>query len=347
MNYERQHGKSNGVTSSRTRFLLMVLLVTILPLILLMISSGTAYAAEPGGQPDQTMGMDPIVFAAVFLCIGLVIGIIAVLGGTGGGVIFTPLMMGFTPIDSFVIRATGLFVALCGSLIAARPFLRRGLANIKLILYAGVPYAVSAVIGAMLAGYIKATMGETGDAIIRLALGLLVVGLALLMILGGRRVEYPEVKNVDGFTERLGMSMSYYEESLGKIVNYKVNRAPVGILLFCGVGVISGLFGVGAGWAMVPVFNLLMLAPLKVAAASSKVLIAVGDAGAIWPYISSGGLFPLFAIPSMVGLVAGTAIGTKIMVRVKATFIRWLVIVVMSGSGIKLILDGLSRLGIM
>jgi uncharacterized membrane protein YfcA len=48
----------------------------------------------------------------------------------------------------------------------------------------------------------------------------------------------------------------------------------------------------------------------------------------------------------MVGLVAGTAIGTKIMVKVKATFVRWLVIAVMLGSGIKLVFDGLSRFGI-
>ena len=80
------------------------------------------------------------------------------------------------------------------------------------------------------------------------------------------------------------------------MVDYKVKRAPVSIALFCGVGLISGLFGVGAGWAMVPVFNLVMLAPLKVAAASSKVLIGIGDTAAIWPYIMAGGIFPLFAI---------------------------------------------------
>jgi hypothetical protein len=166
----------------------------------------------------------------------------------------------------------------------------------------------------------------------------------LLIIFGGRRVEYPEVQNVDSFTERLALSMSYYEESLGKVVDYRVKRAPVGILLFCGVGLISGLFGVGAGWAMVPVFNLVMLAPLKVAAASSKVLIGIGDTAAIWPYIMGGGIFPLFAVPCMVGLVIGTIIGAKIMIKVKARFIRWLIVAVMFVSGIKLVLDGVSRL---
>jgi uncharacterized membrane protein YfcA len=290
------------------------------------------------------MELSGIEFFFVFLAISIVIGIIAVLGGVGGGVVFTPLMMGFTSIDSFIIRATGLLVAMAGSLVAARPFLNRGLANMRLLLMAAVPYAVFAIIGAMLAGYVKSSAGDTGEAIIRLVLGGLVIGIAFLIIFGGRRVEYPEVKNVDGITKRLALATSYYEQSLDKVVSYKIARAPVGILLFCFVGLISGLFGLGAGWAMVPALNLAMLAPLKVAAASSKVLIGIGDTAAVWPYMMDGGIFALFAVPCVIGLVIGTIIGAKIMLRVKAGFVRYLIIAVMFGSGIKLVLDGIDRL---
>jgi uncharacterized membrane protein YfcA len=305
---------------------------------------GAVYAAD--GVNQATMGLNPVTFALLFLGICLGIGIIAVLGGVGGGVVFTPIMMGFTPIDSFIIRATGLFIAMCGSLVAARPFLRRGLANMRLLLFAGVPYSIFAVSGALLAGYVKQTTGETGEAVIRLILGLLVISLGLLIILGGKRVEYPEVKKEDGFSRKLGLAMSYYEKSLDRVVDYKITRSPVGILLFCGVGLVSGLFGLGAGWAIVPVFNLVMLAPLKVAAASSSVLIGIGDTGAIWPYLSSGGIFPLFAVPCMIGMVVGATIGARLMPRIPAKYTRWLVIILMFGSGVKLVFDGLSRLGI-
>lgn len=291
------------------------------------------------------MELSAVEFFFVFLAISIVIGMIAVLGGVGGGVVFTPLMMGFTPIDSFIIRGTGLLVAMAGSLIAARPFLNRGLANMRLLLLAGVPYAIFAVIGALLAGYIQETAGETGEAIIRLSLGILIIGIAGLIFFGGRKVEYPEIKNVDSITERLAIATSYYEQSLGKVVYYKVKRAPVGILIFCFVGLISGLFGLGAGWAMVPTLNLAMLAPLKVAAASSKVLIGIGDTAAIWPYMKDGAIFALFAVPCVIGMVIGTIIGAKIMIKIKAGFVRWLIIAVMAGAGIKLILDGVSRLG--
>jgi len=290
------------------------------------------------------MELGSIEFFFILLGVSIIIGIVAVLGGVGGGVVFTPLMMGFTTIDSFIIRATGLLVAMAGSLVAARPFLNRGLANMRLLLLAAVPYAIFAVIGALLAGYVKETAGDTGEAIIRLSLGILVIGIAALILFGGRKVEYPEVKNVDGITERLALATSYYEQSLDKVVNYKVARAPVGILLFCFVGLVSGLFGLGAGWAMVPALNLVMLAPLKVAAASSKVLIGIGDTAAIWPYMLDGGIFVLFAVPCVIGLVIGTIIGAKIMLRIKAGFVRWLIIAIMFGSGVKLVLDGIDRL---
>jgi uncharacterized membrane protein YfcA len=116
-------------------------------LLLLPLISGTACAAE-----YQTMGMDPVTFFVVFLVACIIIGIVAVLGGVGGGVVFTPLMMSFTDIDSFVIRATGLFVAMAGALVAAKPFLRRGLANVRLLFFAAIPYATFTAIGALLAG---------------------------------------------------------------------------------------------------------------------------------------------------------------------------------------------------
>jgi uncharacterized protein len=303
-----------------------------------------ACLATAGNGVDSSLGISPAAFFFIVLGVSIVIGVIAVLGGVGGGVIFTPLFMGFTPIDSLVIRATGLFVAMCGSLIAARPFLLKGLANIRVIFFAAVPYSACAIIGALMAGWIDDSMEETGDALIKLMLGILVIGIGGLILFGGSKTEYPEVENVDGFTSRLGLSMSYMEQSLGKVVNYKVKRAPLGLLLFCFVGLISGLFGLGAGWAMVPTFNMGMLMPLKAAAATSKVLIGVGDTAAVWPYMNHGAIIPLLAVPAMVGLVIGTIIGSKIMLRIKAGPIRYLIILVMIFSGGKLILDGITNL---
>ncbi len=306
-----------------------------IPMLLLLMLSDTVAA-------QGILAESPEIFFGAILAICIVIGIIAVLGGVGGGVVFTPLFMGFTTIDPYIVRATGLFVAMAGALVAARPFLRRGLANIRILFFAAVPYATFAIIGAILASYVEATMGDFGDYLVKFLLGILVILIGLIILLAGSRVEYPEVKEVDSLSQKLALGMGYWEESLGKVVKYDVTKAPVGLLLFCAVGLISGMFGLGAGWAMVPVFNLVMMAPLKVAAACSKVLIGIGDTAAVWPYIMGGGIFPLFAVPSMIGLIVGTLIGAKIMVRVKAGFVRYIIIAVMFLAGVKLLQSGIT-----
>ncbi len=52
----------------------------------------------------------------------------------------------------------------------------------------------------------------------------------------------------------------------------------VGPAAVFGVGLVSGVFGVGGGWALVPVFNLVMGLLLKVA--YSETTTALGDAAA-------------------------------------------------------------------
>lgn len=317
-------------------------------MLILLLSVAILYAAETSQVAqvtEETMGISPLMFFIIFVVVTTIMGIFAVLAGVGGGVIFTPIMMGFTPIDSYIIRATGLFVAMAGALIAARPFLRRGIANVRLLFMSAVPYGVFAIIGALLAGYMHATMGIKGEAFVRGALGVIVIAIGLLFVFAGGRTEWPEVKEVDGFTEKMALTMGYWEDSLNKVVDYKVTKAWLGIILFCGVGLISGMFGLGAGWAMVPVFNLVMLAPLKVAATCSKVLIGIGDTAAVWPYIAGGGMFPLFAVPCMIGLILGTYTGAKIMLKIKAGFVRWLIIGIMFFSGIRLVMKAANMLG--
>ncbi|MFO7898922.1 MAG: sulfite exporter TauE/SafE family protein [Planctomycetota bacterium] len=306
-----------------------------------MVSAATA---PETANPNGVMGIHPLLFCFLLFVGCIFIGVFAVLGGVGGGVIFTPLFMGFTPIDSYIVRSTGLFVAMAGTLVAARPFLRNGIANIKLLLVGAVPYTVFAVVGALLAGYIEQTMGASGEAFIRGALGIVIIGIGALFIFFGGRTEYPTVDEVDGPTQKLGLPVPYWEDSLEKVVRYKLTRVVPALLLFCGVGLISGLFGIGAGGAMVPVFNLVMLAPLKVAATCSTVMISLGSTAAVWPYILSGGMFPLVAVPCMIGMIVGAHIGARIMLRVKAGFVRWVIIALMIGAGVRLITKAIHML---
>lgn len=113
------------------------------------------------------------------------------------------------------------------------------------------------------------------------------------------------------------------------------------MLICCGVGFISGTFGLGAGWAIGPTINMIMLAPLKIATTTSAVVISIGDTAAIFPYFMYGSLLPIFAVPAVAGLMTGARFGSAVAVRVKAKYIRYTLTTILLFAGIKLIWVGL------
>ena len=53
--------------------------------------------------------------------LSVLIAVIAVIAGVGGGVIFTPILLAFTSIDTLIIRSTGLVVAMFSGLVSTGP----------------------------------------------------------------------------------------------------------------------------------------------------------------------------------------------------------------------------------
>jgi len=270
----------------------------------------------------------------------LVIAIVAVLGGVGGGVLYTPVMLGFTSVDSLLVRSTGLVVAMFSGLVSSGPFMRKGLADIRLVFYCAIPIIIGAMLGAQTALSVAENMGEEGDALVRLLLGLILVFIAVMFIMGGSQNEYPKTKKLSRISHWLNFKSEYYEESLQKNISYQASRAVRGGILFLAVGFTGGFFGLGGGWAVVPVLNLVMTVPLKVSAASSGVLLAMGNAAAIWPYIMKGALIAVFAAPWMIGQVIGGILGAHILAKVKAGFVRIILIILLLMTSIKLISRG-------
>lgn len=276
--------------------------------------------------------------------LSLIIAIVAVLGGVGGGVIFTPVMLGFTSVDTLLVRSTGLVVAMFSGLVSSGPFMRKGLADIRLVFYCAIPIIIGAMAGSQVAISMSENMGETGDAIVRLLLGGVLVFIAVMFILGGSKNEYPQVKKIDKLSDKLNLKSRYWEESLNKTVHYQPTKALLGGILFFLVGFTGGFFGLGGGWAVVPVLNLVMTVPLKVSAASSGVLLAIGNAAAIWPYIVKGALIAIIAAPWMIGQVIGGILGAHILAKIKAGFVRNILIVLLILTSIKLISRGIEGL---
>ncbi len=319
----------------------IMIVVAIISYIVIAIAAAAVPTPE-GGMPGGIL----VGWLVGFFIASTLIAILATIGGIGGGVIFTPLVMAFTPVDSLVARGTGLIVAMFSGLMATGPVMRSGLANFKMVVFLCVAFSIAAFSGAQGAVVVAALLGEWGEALVRLLLGLIIGGLILYFIFGGKKIEWPDVKKSDKITLALGLRQPFYEPSLKKVVDYGLNNMGflfAGILL---VGLGSGFFGMGAGWAMVPFQNVIAGTPLKVAAANSVVLLGMGDCVAVWPYFMMGALIPLFAAPWLAGQVVGGLFGALVLVQIKAGFVRWLLIGLMGFSCWGLITRALAMWGV-
>ena len=296
----------------------------------------------------ESVGPDSIALLSLgFFLLSFVIASIAVAGGIGGGVLFTSLMLAFTPIDSLIVRGTGLVVAMFSGLISTGPLMKSGLGNLKLAMYCNVGYGSGAYFGAQGAVLTSERLGMAGEGFVRIALGVVVFLLAFYFLRGGAKTEWPQVDRVDRFTEWLGLARPYYESSTGQLTEYRVTRAGQGIVAMVAVGVLSGFFGLGGGWAIVPTMNLVMGVPLKVAAACSGILIGMGDSVSVWPYILAGAVIPFFAAAWLVGQVLGGMVGARILIVLKSGPLRFMLIGVLLFSGFGLVGKGLVSMGYM
>ncbi len=274
------------------------------------------------------------------------IGFIGTLGGIGGGVIWSPVAMAFTPMDSVIIRASGLVVAMFNALVATGPLARTGLCNIRLGLFLMIPVGIGAFVGAKSAIFVATAFGVTGEALVRMALALIIFALFLYFLLGGKKSEYPEVKKEDGFTRFFQLNLPYYEPSAGKVIDYKLHRGLLfGIAVFF-VGLVGGFFGMGGGWAIVPALNVIMGAPLKVAAAVSMTGLGMGSCVSVWPYFRAGAMIPIVIAPLLVGQIVGGVLGAQVLIGMKAAFVRFILIGVLLFTAFGLFTKSLALLGV-
>ena len=237
----------------KTRFLktpwlelCLMLVVVLLSHIGLAIISAVAQAPAPG---EMSTGMIALWLTGLFL-ISFAIAIVGVIAGIGGGVIFTPIMLAFTPVNSLVIRAAGLIVAMFSGLMASSLFLKKGLGHFKLCIVLVASQGLGALVGAQLAIAAASAFGASGEGVIRIVLGFILVGIAIYFFTGGKKMEWPNITKVDSLTKWMRLEHSYREESDGKVYSFRVTRILLGLLLVSLVGFMGGFFGMGAGWAL-------------------------------------------------------------------------------------------------
>jgi hypothetical protein len=176
--------------------------------------------------------------------------------------------------------------------------------------------------------------------IVQISLGGTIIGICVLMLVA-KKSEIPDVSQADNLSSALRIYGVYREGSTGEIINWKIHRTPLGLGLFIIIGIMAGMFGLGAGWANVPVLNLLMGAPLKISVATSKFLLSITDTSAAWIYLNQGCVIPMMVVPSLVGIMLGSFVGVRLLAVTKPAVVRWIVIGMLAFAGVKAFFKGL------
>ena len=160
------------------------------------VQAAQAAAANPDAG-DQVDNHPWWFWPGCLLVFCFVLGIIAVMAGVGGGVLFVPLVAGFFPFHLDFVRGTGLMVALAGALAAGPGLLRRNLASLRLTLPVALIASACSVAGAVIGLALPTDIVQT-------CLGCTILGIAFLLLFY-RNSAVPTVTKQDAVGLALGI----------------------------------------------------------------------------------------------------------------------------------------------
>ena len=262
-----------------------------------------------------------------------ILGILSVLAGVGGGVLFVPFVSALFPFHMDFVRGASLFATLAGTISSTPEVMKKGLAPLRLVFPIAIMVSISAIIGAKIGLMLP-------DKIIRILLGIIIFMICIIMILTKKIDNSSNIIGGDYISNLLSLKGIFYDDSLNKHIEWKASRTLITISIFIVIGFIAGMFGLGAGWANVPVLNLIMGLPLKVSVGSSLFIISIGNTSPALVYLSSGSILPIITIPAVMGMYLGSRIGIKFLKKTKPVFIKHLVILLLFLSSLLSILKG-------
>ena len=253
---------------------------------------------------------------------GAVAGGIGSLLGLGGGILIIPLLtLGFdVPLRAAV--GVSLVSVIVTSGASAAVFLERRVADLRLGMTLELFTAGGALFGAFVAFLVEERL------LAALFSGLLVYT-GVSMIRSGRQPGAPgaDVVAASGTPTALVTPTTPGTPSTHP-GDYQVRNIGRGAAVSTGAGVISALLGVGGGIIMVPVMHLTMGVPLRVATATSNLMIGVTASAAALVYLARGGIDPYIAGPVAVGAFLGASAGSRLAPRIPLDRLRILFVAI-------------------
>lgn len=256
---------------------------------------------------------------------GIGAGSLGALLGLGGGIFLVPILNIALNVPIEKAMAISLITVIATSNFVSQASTGRKYSNVRLAMVLQVVSAVGAIAGTYVLNYISLRTREQifgGTA--------LMVAAVMVSRLNRRNV-------LHGTTHDVGMfGGSVPDPDTGELVAYRLKRLPLALGVAGGAGVISTLAGIGGGVLVVPALNSWCGVPMRVAAATSAVILGVTAIPGVVDSFADGHLTnPVLAAGAVLGVLAGSRAGFWIGAKVKVRSLKILLAVVLAIVGLE------------
>jgi len=252
-----------------------------------------------------------VAVALLMIAGGTAAGLFGSLLGLGGGVLIVPLLTLVFGLELREAVGVSLVSVIMTSSVAAGVYLERHTADLRL----GMRLELFTAIGALIGGSIAFLIEER---LLALLFSALLIYVAVSML----RARTSATPGADS----------------GEPRSYEVRNMPLGVVGATGAGVLSALLGVGGGIVKVPLMHLGMGVPLRVATATSNLMVGITAAASAVIYVIHGGVDPYVAGPTVIGVFLGASIGSRISHRVDVRVLRWLFVAVLLYTAVEMLM---------
>jgi uncharacterized membrane protein YfcA len=275
--------------------------------------------------------LNVLEFTALVGLISGAAGFLGALTGLGGGVVLTPVLVLLLGVDLHYAIGATLVSVIATSSGAAAAYVREGFSNIRIGMFLEIATTVGAVCGAFAAAKIPASQ-------LGVVFGVVLLYSAWLSTLshGAPRPDEPP----DALAGRLRLAGSYPTPQGPK--SYKVSHVKTGFGLMFVAGALSGLLGIGSGALKVIAMDRAMRIPFKVSTTTSNFMIGVTAAASAGVYLNRGYIDPGLTMPVMLGVLAGSMLGARLLAGAPTKALRLLFGLVVGVLAIEMIYSGVT-----
>lgn len=275
--------------------------------------------------------MSIVVFSSLLFLTSITAGFLGALTGLGGGVVIVPVLALLFKVDIRYAIGASLISVIATSSGAAVAYVREGLSNIRI----GMFLEVATTLGALLGAYLMARISSHWIVII-FGIMLLYSGLSSYR----KRSEHASRDTENRLAKKLELSGTY--PGVHGNEAYVAQRVPLGFGIMFIAGTLSGLLGIGSGAVKVLAMDQAMKLPFKVSTTTSNFMIGVTAAASAGIYFAHGYIDPGIAMPVMLGVLGGSLIGTKILVKTSTTNLKSFFAFVLLVLGCEMIYSGIT-----